>query len=581
MLNSRFHNLLPRNFHTPLNLRFLGLGPKFCPRPYEPHSSVYQKAIKDFIYRIKIHDFARHLPDNSEYNPKLKMPLSRWRPNQLSVPTHNFIRCIEPLAETTIRNRLKPLKPPDALFKYCKNIKNSPYLKVTNSDKNTGLTIMHIREYNKCVLQHLNNPIIYTKLCRKDDPYWELENELIIISHDLLKDNLIKQSYFSKQAMKYFETIPNILPKFHVLPKLHKTGSATRPIIGSPSWITTKWSIFLESELAKFKCKYVIENSQNLVKKVEGMALPKGCWLCSADVTSLYTNMDLGTLYTTILKKTGNITYIDILQFICENNYFEYAEEVYQQRNGIAMGTNVAVRCANLYLDLFDEYFAPQCLFYCRYIDDIFFVFPYNIIKFIKMKIKMNNFVKGIKLTIIRSTDSVNFLDLTIKRNVNDKIKFCTFRKPTNIYQYLPLHSNHSRATISGFIFGELLRHVRNNTRIEDRIKNMHIFYLHLLRRGYPRRYLHRIFLKLDIHQRSYSKESETKKIIPLIIPYYPSPLTRALIDIVHQANNLPEAKHLNVKLIVAFKKSPNILNLCSNSTITTQHITTLRNEGC
>ena len=100
------------------------------------------------------------------------------------------------------------------------------------------------------------------------------------------------------------------------------------------------------------------------------------------------------------------------MEFICQNNYFIYGKDVYKQKNGIAMGTNVAVRCANLYLDNFDKQFAPNCDFYARYIDDIFFIFSGNIEDYIRLRLRMNAFIPGIHLTFVRSCRSVDFFDL-------------------------------------------------------------------------------------------------------------------------------------------------------------------------
>ena len=76
--------------------------------------------------------------------------------------------------------------------------------------------------------------------------------------------------------------------------------------------------------------------------------------------------MDLKRLYKTILSRTRDPMLVEILEFICNNNYFIYGQDIYKQNNGIAMGTNVAVRCANLYLDVFDQKFAPRCYYYAR-----------------------------------------------------------------------------------------------------------------------------------------------------------------------------------------------------------------------
>lgn len=529
---------------------------------------------------IRIRDRTRLLPTNNDYNPKLKS-ITRSKPNQISVFSHQLTKILETQIKTTLKTRKKPLKPPDIIYKHCLKIKTHPTLKVTNSDKNTGLTIMHINHYHASIMQHLSDEKTYQIVGNINGNEWEMTMELLFEEYFQLLDEIQTNLNLTRQAYNFLHQIETTLPKFHILPKLHKQDNATRPIIGAPKWITTTWSKWLETELEKYNCEFTIKNSQTLIQKIEHKQIPTNSWLCSADVSSLYTKMDLNILYNKIEKKTKNKFYAKILKFICGNNYFLYGSNVYKQLNGIAMGTNVAVRCANIYLDDFDSIFAKQCLFYSRYIDDIFFIFTGNIEEYIRFRMKMNNHIPNIKLTIDRNTAKVNFLDLTITRNINNQIEFNTYRKPINIYQYLPSSSNHSRATLTGFIFGEMIRHVRNNTTKEKRLANIQFFIFQLLQRGYRWSFIQRIFSKVNLEERTSTTKTKNSTItIPLIIPFYPGTLTKQIQKIIFETNQRFECKYLGIRLLTAFKKTPNILALCSSSSLTTQHLNTISNNN-
>ena len=171
-----------------------------------------------------------------------------------------------------------------------------------------------------------------------------------------------------------------------------------RPIVGSPSWLTTNISILLDCLLEKIPVKYALKNSTNLITDLEGLNLTDSFILCSADVASLYTNMSLRRLYDRIEARTHNQHLTRMLRFICNTNYFRYGNDVFHQIDGIAMGTNCAVSCANLYMDDFDTEFAPRCIFYRRYIDDIFFILDTNLHSTTEIQQSMNQFIPKILL---------------------------------------------------------------------------------------------------------------------------------------------------------------------------------------
>src|SRR4051812_47453840 len=84
--------------------------------------------------------------------------------------------------------------------------------------------------------------------------------------------------------------------------------------------------------------------------------------------------MSLGRLFSSLRTKNVSDFDIAVADIVCNSNYFKYGSMVFKQLDGIAMGCNAAVHFANIYLDEFDHHFAPVCKFYCRYIDDLFFV---------------------------------------------------------------------------------------------------------------------------------------------------------------------------------------------------------------
>jgi hypothetical protein len=119
-----------------------------------------------------------------------------------------------------------------------------------------------------------------------------------------------------------------------------------------------------------------------------------------------------------------------------------------------------------------------------------------------------------------------------------------------------------------------MLRQLRNNTKQADRESNIYFFYLKLRQRGFSSRYLHRIMLKINLQKReAAAKEIPENKIIPFIIPFYRSMLTHELKNVIYKLKERTECTYLKIQPILAFKKTPNILNLCGGSGLSAEQM--------
>lgn len=122
-----------------------------------------------------------------------------------------------------------------------------------------------------------------------------------------------------------------------------------------------------------------------------------------------------------------------------------------------------------------------------------------------------------------------------------------------------------------------MLRQVRNNTDPALRESNIYFFYLKLRQRGFPAAMLHRIMMKVNLEERKKArKPDDGKKIIPFIIPFYPSALTRHLKRLLHDFSERPECTYLKIRPVLAFKRTENILQLCGGSAISAAHLQTI-----
>ena len=81
--------------------------------------------------------------------------------------------------------------------------------------------------------------------------------------------------------------------------------------------------------------------------------------------------------------------------------------------------------------------------------------------------------------------EQTTFLDLLINYS-GGIFRYSTYRKPLNLYQYLPYSSNHSPATKQGIVATKVHRMLITNRFKEDFEQQLQFFAEKLSERGYP-----------------------------------------------------------------------------------------------
>ena len=123
----------------------------------------------------------------------------------------------------------------------------------------------------------------------------------------------------------------------------------------------------------------------------------------------------------------------------CSENIFIFNNEVYQQIDGLSMGSPLAPILANWFVNkvesrLLQDTKVKQPKFYRRYVDDIFAIFEStrDRDKFFSL---LNNSHKNLEFTMENmdsSKRSLPFLDVEVRFNNPDRIETTVYRKPTN-----------------------------------------------------------------------------------------------------------------------------------------------------
>ena len=243
--------------------------------------------------------------------------------------------------------------------------------------------------------------------------------------------------------------------------------------------------------------------------------LPANCLLVTADVSSLYPNIDTKKAITALdlLLREGKVAQTPLLvqlaRLIFKNNFLksEFSGDIYHQIFGIAMGTPFAVTAANTFMyyhkrDIIELY-SRNLTLYKRFIDDIFLTWDGPRKTLLEFLSDVNTKDVRIKITYEISDSKISFLDLLLfKDSTHSTLQYSTFQKLLNKYLYIPFESFHPTSNKRAFIKGELMRYARNSSTFTSFVEMRVLFWKRLRLRGYSAKFLLPIFREINYSNR-------------------------------------------------------------------------------
>jgi len=357
-------------------------------------------------------------------------------------------------------------------------------------------------------------------------------------------------------------TLSNV-PKFYLLPKVHKTPIASRPIVAAVKWIltpTSKWLDYQLQPLIRLLSEHILKDTNALTETLDRTSVPQDATFVAADVESLYTNINthdaLDALRTTLQLFQAELEYttgfintiVCLTQVVLQHNYFQVGADeehppapgmhvrLFHQISGTAMGTNVAPPLANIFvwhrMRHWRAQYQHQLVIEKRLIDDILLVLHSDC----NTDACLHDLQTciGINLTWTISCEQVDFLDLTIFKgerfHSSGHLDYKVFQKTRSKFLYLPFNSAHPRANKVAFVRGELLRYRRNCTNTRDFEHCCRLFYERLRVRGFPAAFLKPIFAAVPTHRDTNNSSSSNNMTLKKKPPAASSKSERPLI---------------------------------------------------
>ena len=310
-----------------------------------------------------------------------------------------------------------------------KQLKDDPSIIITRPDKGRGAVLMNKNEYLLKMYEIINDSSKFK--CLRNDPTIGREQSLITLLNRLLKEKSITEQFHKMASPK--GSNPG---RLYGLPKVHKSNIPLRPVLSALGTFNYGLGKALAGILwDMIDQKTLVRDSFSFVKDLQ--ALPKSFTyykMVSFDISSLYTNVPLDDTIQLILKNLyetrttpPTIKRDDMQQlliFATKRSHFLFDGKLYDQIDGVSMGSPLAPLLAEIFLQDFEKknsstFTSMGIMFYKRYVDDTFALInstssPSDICR------QLSQFHKSIKFTYEEQSLA------TIK---NQKVLFCTSKR--------------------------------------------------------------------------------------------------------------------------------------------------------
>lgn len=267
--------------------------------------------------------------------------------------------------------------------------------------------------------------------------------------------NLQYKGYINQKQKEYLigPNPPHKNPEAWTVPFEVPQGHPIVSDCSSESYNSAQYIDHLLNPLSQMHDSY-LKDIYGFIEKIKNKSFSKHAFVFTADVESLYTNIDtdlgldaVGKLFRRFpdnLRPNDEI--LQLLKVNLTRNDFEFNGEHFLQVHRTAMGKKFAPTYANIYMadweaTLFLGLSVTPDLYF-RYLDDIFGVWSQSPLAFEQFITTANNHHPTIKLTAQTHNDMINFLDTTVfftsvGADGNKKLLAKIYFKPTDTHSLL------------------------------------------------------------------------------------------------------------------------------------------------
>ena len=249
----------------------------------------------------------------------------------------------------------------------------------------------------------------------------------------------------------------------------------------------------------------------------------------------------------------------------------------------MAMGSRAAPAYANTFLGNLENKFLNnetlKPIYYKRFIDDIFMIFPHSPEHLNTFINNMNQIHPSMKFTFEYSREKITYLDtdVHVNQSLPSKLFVTTHIKSTNKQAYTHATSFHPPGTGKGIAVGEAIRYARTNTfqsdfdnSITQHIRQMNV-------RGYTSEY---ITTAIQAVKHNYRHRTHLPKVNkrPVFVTRFSTSASKVIKTIRHNWHYIREdptvGKFFPHYPIMAFKKNANLKRILVRARIKPDDLT-------
>jgi hypothetical protein len=504
---------------TPAIQDTLDLGLSFIPTAKTDRLDL-QKAADRFNRSLRLADWF-----GGTTNSKTKPPFtakSKWEPPQhkISSLVTKTIQKIDHLANT-IPIVKETYNMDKEARQALKTLQALPQIVIKPADKGSATVIQDKEAYIWEAKRQLSNTKHYKKL---DQPIYPetaelIKRELAYWRGNILTTEQVKYLWPPEEPReRQLYLLPKIHKKPHTWPAPHLIPPG-RPIISdidSESYNVSQYVDHILGPLQSLHDSY-IKDTYDFLEKLKETTIPPTAYLCTCDVQSMFTNIDHTSgleasrkiLEENVDGATKNLT-ISLLELMLNRNDFKFNGEWYLQNRGTSMGKRWAPAYGDIFMADWESWTLPEApyqpLFWKRFLDDIFIIWPHSKEEFQEFITYLNQLDESVTLTAEIHETTIDFLDVTVFKGpsfaAGGPIDTKVFFKTTDTHQLLHKKSFHPEHTFASLVKSQIIRFWKICTNKADLDEATNILFKALKKRGYTSRFLkgikHKTIRELD-----------------------------------------------------------------------------------
>ena len=272
-------------------------GLKFIPIPQQVSKEALIQGGKQFARNIKFAHFFHNKTNRSNYSPKLFVPKSSWEPPDSYLPqdTKSELDKLDVLLNKIHIAKDTP-NMSDLELKALFNLEDRDDVVFKKADKGNAIVIMDRDDY----IREAHNQIFNDKYCKP------LEGPVYLNTTDEVNsilDKLLLNGWLDNTQVEYLRPADNPRPRiFYTLSKIHKPMDKWlvpdkippgRPIVSDCSSDSYHISELIDHFIKPLSNRHpsYVKDTWDLLDKLQDIEVPSNAILVTADVQSLYTNI--------------------------------------------------------------------------------------------------------------------------------------------------------------------------------------------------------------------------------------------------------------------------------------------------